>query len=283
MGPEEEEKDELLAVPIQLRTPEQLARLQVLIGASFQSMRRKRKKRRKRRTPRTSSCPLRGRRRQRQCLACNAGFPGDVPLRTVFPSVSGRLVMHDIMAGMDEKGFFMFVDIPFVPPTQVLMVQSIQQTTKFPQLLYVSGGRCSCCVGRVLVPMRLGCVPLGCRRPSLAVMDQMDYCSGMYKAGIYGEYAPRALFSSLVGRPRMLVILALMDQKDSCLEEYMFPYTAQCLDFVLHVMRQLTDAFGKNFPHFLDESGPVETPQVHFLDEVVSSSRSSTSLSLRRC
>ena len=40
----------------------------------------------------------------------------------------------------------------------------------------------------------------------------------------------------------------------------MFPYTAQCLDFVLHVMRQLTDAYGKNFPHFLDESGPVRHP-----------------------
>ena len=53
--------------------------------------------------------------------------------------------MHDIMAGMDQKGFFMFVDIPFVPQTQILMVQSIQQTTEFPQLLYVSGGRCPCC------------------------------------------------------------------------------------------------------------------------------------------
>ena len=56
----------------------------------------------------------------------------------------------------------------------------------------------------------------------------------------------------------------------------MSPYTAQCLDFVLHVMRQPTDAFGKNFPYFLDESGAVETPQVQFLDEIMSSSRSST-------
>ena len=40
------------------------------------------------------------------------------------------------------------VVIPFVPQTQILMVQSIQQTTEFPQLLYVSGGRCPCCVGR---------------------------------------------------------------------------------------------------------------------------------------
>ena len=31
---------------------------------------------------------------------------------------------------------------------QILMVQNIQQTTEFPQLLYVSGGRCPCCAGR---------------------------------------------------------------------------------------------------------------------------------------
>ena len=88
-----------------------------------------------------------------------------------------------------------------------------------------------------------------------------------------------ALCSFPVFRPVMLDIMAGMDQKDSCLEEYrkldflgdftMFPYTAQCLDFVLHVMRQPTDAFGKNFPHFPDESGAVETPHVQFLDEVV--------------
>ena len=55
----------------------------------------------------------RARRRQRQWHSSFAGFPGDVPLRTVFPSVSGRLVMHDILAGMDQKSFFMFVDTPF--------------------------------------------------------------------------------------------------------------------------------------------------------------------------
>ena len=88
---------------------------------------RKRKKRRKRRTPRTSSRSLRGRahRRQRQWLGCNAGSPG-LPLRALFPSVSGRLVMLCIMADMDQKGFFMFVDIPFVPQRHILMVQTIQ-------------------------------------------------------------------------------------------------------------------------------------------------------------
>ena len=37
-----------------------------------------------------------------------------------------------------------FVDIPFVPQTQILMVQTFQQTTEFPQLQYFSGGRCPC-------------------------------------------------------------------------------------------------------------------------------------------
>ena len=40
-------------------------------------------------------------------------------------------------------------------------------------------------------------------------------CSGMYKAGIAGDTAPRAVLSSLVGRPMMLGIMAGMVQKDS--------------------------------------------------------------------
>ena len=75
------------------------------------------KKRGKRRTPRTSSRSMRGRarRRQRQWHTRSAGFPGDVPLRAVFPFVSGMLVMLGIMSAMDQKVFFKFVDNPFVP------------------------------------------------------------------------------------------------------------------------------------------------------------------------
>ena len=135
--------------------------------------------------------------------------PGDVPLRTVFPSVSGRLVMHGIMAGMDQKGFFMFVDIPFVPQSQILMVETLQQTTEFPQLLYVSGGRCPCCAGRVchaaLVSTTVVCaqgwlcwfrcasavfllVVAGRDLQHLGRYDQKDSCCGMYKAGIAGGH-----------------------------------------------------------------------------------------------
>ena len=46
-------------------------------------------------------------------------------------------------------------------------------------------------------------------------MDQKDRCSCMYKAGIAGYYAPRAVFPSLVGRPQLLGF-AGTDLKYSC-------------------------------------------------------------------
>ena len=49
----------------------------------------------------------------------------------------------------------------------------------------------------------------------MADMDQKDRCSCMYKAGIAGYYAPRAVFPSLVGRPQLLGF-ASTDLKYSC-------------------------------------------------------------------
>ena len=49
-----------------------------------------------------------------------------------------------------------------------------------------------------------------------ANMNQKDRCGCMYKAGIAGYFAPRAVFLSLVGRPRVLRILAGTDLKYSC-------------------------------------------------------------------
>ena len=43
---------------------------------------------------------------------------------------------------------------------------SLSRPQRFSSCCSISGGRCPCCVGRVLVTIRLGCVPLGCRRPS---------------------------------------------------------------------------------------------------------------------
>jgi len=42
-----------------------------------------------------------------------------------------------------------------------------------------------------------------------------DNGSGMVKAGFAGDDAPRAVFPSIVGRPKMPGIMVGMDQKDS--------------------------------------------------------------------
>ena len=110
--------------------------------------------------------------------------------------------MLGIIAGMVQKGFFKFIDVPFVPQRQILMVQSIQQNTEFPQLLCVSGCRCPCCAGRAchaaLVSTTAVCAHgwfcvLRCASTLfllifgiLVGMDQKDSCRGMFKAGIAG-------------------------------------------------------------------------------------------------
>ena len=182
----------LLAVPIQLRTLAQWARLRELFSASSQARRRKRKKRRKRRTLRTSSRSLCGRARRRQRQWHVSGFPGNVSPRAVFPSVVVRPAMLGIMAVMNQK----------------------DRTT-----LVVNLGSGVCRVGftgydapRVVFPSVVVRPEMPC---IVAGMDLKDSCSGVYKAGIAGYNALRAVFSSLVRRPMMLSIMAFMDQKDS--------------------------------------------------------------------
>ena len=91
---------------------------QARVWAEEKAKRRKRKKRRKRRTPRTSSRSLRGlaRRRQRQCLACNAGFPGDVPLRSLGRRESDSQVFCHLIHCMQLCGMDRHVIQP--PPPQ---------------------------------------------------------------------------------------------------------------------------------------------------------------------
>ena len=43
----------------------------------------------------------------------------------------------------------------------------------------------------------------------------VDNGSGMCKAGFAGDDAPRAVFPSIVGRPKMPGIMVGMDQKDA--------------------------------------------------------------------
>ena len=79
----------------------------------------------------------------------------------------------------------------------------------------------------------------------------------MQFVGFTGDDAPRAVLLFLVVWPKMLGIMAGMDQKDSCLEECrkswvllgdgftMYPKTAQCLDFSGTRDASVTDEFGR--------------------------------------
>ena len=78
-------------------------------ASSSTGKRRKRKKRKKKKLPRGFFCSL-ARRRQRQWYVCKAGFPGDVTLRAVLPSVVVRPEMLGIMASMNQKDNTTLVD-----------------------------------------------------------------------------------------------------------------------------------------------------------------------------
>ena len=104
-------------------------------------------------------------------------------------------------------------------------------------MLYVSGGRCPCCVGRAyhaaLVSTTTVCaqgslcwfrcasavfllVVAGQDLRHLGRCDPKDSYCGMYKAGYASCDAPRAVFVSLVLRPMVLGTMTGMVQKDSC-------------------------------------------------------------------
>ena len=102
-GSDEEEKDELLAVPIQLRTPAQWARLWELIGASSQVKRRKRKKRRKRRLPKSSSLSSHRRARLRHPAWHVQGWYCCFYTSHCVPSSCFQAKVLDISAGMEQK------------------------------------------------------------------------------------------------------------------------------------------------------------------------------------
>ena len=66
----------------------------------------------------------------------------------------------------------------------------------------------------------------------LADMDQKNSCCGMFKTGFTGCAAPRAVSVSLVRRPVMLGMMACMDQDDSYCGMYKTGY-AGCVHFAM--------------------------------------------------
>ena len=84
--------------------------------------------------------------------------------------------------------------------------------------------------------------------------------------GFTGDAAPRDVFLCVVVRPKMLGIMAGLDQKDSCVEEYrngfygengftIFPFSAQCLDSSGTRYASDTEEIWTNFPQFRMRTG----------------------------
>ena len=145
-------------------------------GASSSSSKRKRRKKRNKKLPRASSHSSSGRarRRQRQWHVRCAGFAGDGTVRAVFPSVVVRPEVLDALAGMDQKD-----DCALIVSLDSYMFKLGFTGYDAPRVMF----------------------PSGIDRPRvLSVMDGMDQkdsCSGLHKAGIGGDNAPRAVFSFL--------------------------------------------------------------------------------------
>ena len=76
--------------------------------------------------------------------SCSHSFSSLRNRRPLFPTTCALWFRLQKTAESPQLQFMIVVDIPFVPQTQILMVQTIQQTTEFPQLQYFLGGRCSC-------------------------------------------------------------------------------------------------------------------------------------------
>ena len=150
------------------------------------------------------------------------------------------------------------LDVPVVVLRQVLR-SMVQKTVVVPQLLSIESRRHSFRAAETdphgphrwsMPPLCCrACLPRSCRQRQftpkagcagydaprlcsswlsqakifgiLVGMDQKDSCSGIFQAGVAGDHAPRAVFSSLVRRPMMLGITAVMDQKDSCSDMFM--------------------------------------------------------------
>ena len=98
---EQEELNSLWAVPVERRPHQQMQRITCLL--LNRGAKKKRKKRRKKKLPKTSSSRGPAHRRQRLWHTRPAGFPGDDPLRDVFPYLStGPDARHHGRFGPEE-------------------------------------------------------------------------------------------------------------------------------------------------------------------------------------
>ena len=218
--PRELDKDRAEAVRVSTQSWPTLSRVEQLAIVWFlakdkvrkRKVKRKKKKRRMKKTSESSSSCGHARRRQRQWHALYTGFPGDVPLRAVsFGFWQARDVRHHGRYGPEgllevRRHPFRATEADPHGPDYSADHRVSPVAVRFRLSMLLLWWSCLPCCARVdsgslcprlvmLVSMRLGCVPLGCCSQGLRHLgryDHMDSCSGMYKAGIAGDNAPRA-------------------------------------------------------------------------------------------
>ena len=197
---EQEELNSLWAVPVERRSHQQMQRITYLLLKKTGA--KKKRKKRKKKLPKTSSSGGPARRRQRQWHV--SGFPGDFSPRAV-SLICRQAQMLGIMAGLDQKNRYAVMRPHFSSATALVCTWLVFLVTLHLAL-------CSC----VFAWPKMLRFMAGFQSSRPLVVDS----GGVFMVGFTGDDAPRAVLFFLVVRPKMLGIMAGLDQKDSCLEEY---------------------------------------------------------------